>query len=405
MLLTCALLFGCTPSTPQDEVPEPSTENAETKVVNVNVDNVLLNNDYEKYNGMFIRLVELDDASFYYVFLTNLNEFAIVNAYTNENYNTSIVSSNGTYIDTLLDEELVRVGLKRDDFLYVNHAVIGYSQIDMGEKLLADDAINVYQTLIENGYTSQSGYYVKSFDFGKVAFNLKQRTVTLSPYDEDIYYQYSPDLSYHLYTYADGECTYNKYAGISTNCYDSDKVKITDSYKKYIEPILDELEINLFDLELYYTMMIDNGTWSSYQVNRYDIYPSLNENIVGVDEDVATYVYKEFVRHDADIRSTSVRIDFRGKDAVFYFEDKTFTYGDSNLVYDWRNEVVHSSSCIYDFNEGIGCSEQEIEKTKELRYTLSHILDDYWLLKKELHIYANSRRLYDKTLGGYKNVE
>ena len=275
----------------------------------------------------------------------------------------------------------------------------------MGEKLLGSESVNVYKLLTDNGYENQNGYYVKTFDFGKMAFNLKQRTVTLSLNDEDVYYQYSPDFSYHLYSYADGECTYNKYAGISTNCYNSDKIKIEEAYKNYIEKELKELDIQLYDLELYYNSMINNGSWSTYQANRYDVYPTLNSNIVNVDEDLATYVYKEFSRQNADIRSTSVLVNYRGKEAVFYFEDKTFTYGNDNLIYDWRNEVVRNSSCTYDFKEAINCSDSEIEKAKELRYIMTSILGDYWLLKKELHIYANSRRLYDKTLGGYKDVE
>lgn len=402
MLMITAMLFGCT-NVSEDNTSSPMHEDYENEIVDV--ETILQNGGYENYNGMYIRLVTLEDGKFYYVFLTELNEFTVVNAYTNDNYTTSIQPDEGTYIDQLLEEELARIGLQREVFPYVNHEAIGYSRVDMGEKLLSGESVNIYQKLMADGYQNFEGYYVKEFDYGKVAFNLKQQNVTLALNNETTYFQYNPDFSYHMYSYLDGECTYNKYADISSNCYDVDEAQITEKYERYIEPLLSDLGINIYDLELYRNMMIENGTWSQYQVNRYNTYPNINSSIVSIDEDIATYVYKEFVRRNADIRNTSILVNYKGKDAVFYFEDKTFVYGNSSMVYDWKNEMIRIGKCEYDFKSNKECSDKEIEDAKNLRYIFQAILDDYGLLKKELHIYANSRRIYDKTLGGYKNVE
>lgn len=428
MIIGCLLLSGCSriqvpnnedTNNQTPEVSEPSTNIDEKNdnvdetdktnevVSKVDINALLKANGYESYNGMLVRLVNLEDGDFYYTFLADQNEFIVVNAHTNDNYPVSIVTSTGSYVDTLLDAELIRLGISRSDFKDVNHEYIGYTSVNLSDKLINIDSKNVYQILMANNYVANNGFYVKNFDYGKLAFNLKGRNITLHLNGTDAYYQYSPDYNHHVYTYKNGECTYNKYANISSNCFSSDKEVIQYNYDQYIIPELEKLGLHLYDLDLYYDMMIANGTWNTYQYYKYDTYPNLSESIINVDEDIAMYLYKEFLARNAEMRSTSFSVNYRGKVATFYFEDKTFTYGDSNLIYDWRNEIVTYDKCRYDFgtSSAENCSDAEKVLAKELKYTMQSILDSYGLIKKELHIYANSRRIFDKTLGGAIDAE
>lgn len=399
IVLLSFILTACTVA--PSEVDEGITS-VEPHIVQVNgkvkVSDVLLANGYVQSHNYFFRLYEESDGKFYYVFNPNNDYFTIVNAYTGVNYTTTIKETKNTYMDLILDDELEDLGLTRASF---NPAIKKVETIYLGEFQLQREFKNVYQLLTAKGFENIDGYYVASYDFGKVAFNLKQKTVTVYLKDEEAYYQYNPDYDYHKYTYLDGESTYNRYdEGRSANCSGEDKLDIVNVYEDYLEPILEDMGIELYDLDVYYNFMIDKGEWSGYHTNMYDTYPNLSSDIVNIDEEIAGYVRHEFEKHGATIRDTSIEVSYKNQLAVFYFEDKTFMYGTNHVLYDWKNDVAKVGKCIYDYASDIGCSESEVQAAVETRNAYRNILDSYGLIKKELHQYANSLRLYDKTLGG-----
>ncbi len=386
-----------------DEVYTTSSDVVVSTASKTKVSDALLDHGYVQSRNYFFKLYEENDGLFYYVFNLNNDYFTLINAYTGDNYTTPLTTSRNTFMDVILDDELKELGLKRSSF---NPAIKKVETIYLGEFRLSKPFLNVYQVLMKDGYYNMDGYYVKDFEFGKVAFNLKQATITVWKSDEEAYYQFDANYDYHKYTYLGGESTYNKYdEDRSSNCSADDESDILNAYDECLESVLDELGVELYDLQVYKQYMIDSGEWSGYQNNVYDVYPNLNADMVNIDEEIAAYVRHEFESHGATIRDTSIEVSYNEKLAVFYFEDKTFIYGTNHVLYDWKRDVASVGKCIYDYASDIGCSESDVKAAKETRSAYQSILNNYGLLTKELHQYANSLRLYDKTLGGESDAE
>ena len=253
--------------------------------------------------------------------------------------------------------------------------------VQLGKK--TREFINIYQLLNTNGFQEFEGKQYKEYSFGTVFFDLKRKQISIDMGNNTIHAFINQTM--YQYSYKDGECKYNPSLGISTNCYSKDKKYLEETYSLLKHEVLEPLGLLLIDLDNYYQRMIELGKWEDVSYT-YPIYPRMNENIIYTDSDIPPYVNKIMQRRNGMIYPYSIEVNYRSKKATFYFEDKTFTYEGIKGVYDFCDNIV-------------------INGEDELATIYYRILNDFGLNSEELQIYANTTRLYDKTLGGSKDVE
>lgn len=390
ILLSCLMLLGCTKDAmkaPQkNEIPE------EVEASPIDVVKALEAIGYENRDNYCIKKIENQGNAFLYVFIPQSGAFQMVELPTLRTYTENVHIDSDTYINTIMNEELVQAKLNPSLFETNEEFVT----VDYTSYLEEYEMVNLHQLFLEHSYKEENGFYVKHFEDYSLAINVKGRAITL--YTNNTYYRYLSDHSGKKYSLENGYCTYNNYLDYSDNCFNSDIEEITSHYDNKVEPELLRLGLHLYDLDLYYNAMLEKK-WGEVRSFEPERFPVFNKEIYTPDPDSEEYVNVMLSKRGAAFTDYLIQVDYKGTQARLYYEDKTFTLANSNAVYYFGLDKGYYNGCSYDFKNGKGnCTEEQKKELKEVKSALYGLLDRAHLNMNELQLCFNVTNKFDKNI-------
>lgn len=387
ILISNLLLFGCS-----NQVNEISNDNINQEPQIMDVSVALSEIGYEIVGDYCVKYIEDQGTEFLYVFSMPSGEFQMIELPTLRTYSENVRIDRNNYINTIMNEELVQAKVTSDLFGNENTTI----ELDVNSYLKEYTMQNLHQVFLKNGYHEENGFYVKHFDNYSLAINVKGRAITL--YKDLAYYRYLSDHSGKSYSLKEGYCTYNSFTNQRDNCYDLDVDRITYNYETFVKPELQQMNLQLYDLDIYYDAMM-KLKWDNVRFFEPDRFPTFNRDIYTPDPDSKAYVLGMFERKGAKLSNYTIEISYKDTKGIFYYEDKTFTLANSDALYSFGLDKGFFNGCYYDFESSKGdCGTQAVKELKELKNTMYRILDSVGLNINELHLCFNVTDKFDKNI-------